>query len=146
MKISLHNITSNNYHDLCALEVSDEQKKHLTANTKSLVDSMFRETLATRAIMLDDKAVGFCMWDKETPTKVSIWRFMIAHTHQQRGIGRKALELVITELKNNKIIDEIEICYHLDNLIAKAFYAKLGFIETGMSEDNSDMLASIILS
>jgi diamine N-acetyltransferase len=40
----------------------------------------------------------FFMWVQESNAKVSIWRFMVDHNHQQQSIGRTALGLALTEI------------------------------------------------
>lgn len=85
------------------------------------------------------------MWVQETPTKVSIWRFMIDKSFQNKGIGRQALNLALSEIRLVDDIKEIEICYNPDNPVAKDFYSSFGFTEVGMDEDDDDMLAVINL-
>lgn len=106
---------------------------------------MFNDGYETRAIYQESDVVGFFMWVKETATKVSIWRFMVDRKHQQAGIGRKALTLALSEIKQLNGIKEIEICYNPTNPVAKEFYASFGFVEIGMDEDDEDMLAIISL-
>lgn len=89
--------------------------------------------------------VGFIMWVKESPQKVSIGRFMVDQHHQRAGIGRRALELAIADIKQLNGLTEIEICYNPNNPVAKAFYSGFGFVEVGMDDDNEDMLAVIII-
>ena len=81
------------------------------------------------------------MWASETPEKVSIFRFMVDQRYQNAGIGRKALNLALTEIKANDQVKEIEICYDPENPLAKDFYASFGFQEVGLDEDGEDMLA-----
>ena len=141
MNITLREITNENYMDICDLEVADDQKRHLSSNIESLVESKFYETMVPRAIYADDKPVGFIMGDRASDTKVGIFRFMIDFNFQNKGIGRAALELAIAEIRQIEGIKQIEICYHPDNEIAKRLYFKIGFQEVGMNESGDDMLA-----
>ena len=109
----------------------------------SLVEATFNEGYVTRAIYLGQNPVGFLMWVKESAKKISIWRFMVAHNYQNKGIGRKALNLALDEIKQTAGITEIEICYNPSNPVAKPFYASFGFVEVGIDEDGDDMLALI---
>lgn len=152
MNLSLQDISSNNYEAVCNLKVSAEQRNLLiideTSSTDSLnktaiIDSMFSETITTRAMFLEDTAVGFAMWDMQEPHKVSILCFMVGHEYQQQGIGHKAIELVMAELKLNREINEIETSYHVENHVAKGLSAKVGFTETGMADNSSAILASM---
>lgn len=143
MKISLHPVTQSNYEAVCELDVTKEQEEYVACNMWSLVESMFNEGYETRAIYLNEVVVGFLMWVYENQEKVSIWRFMVDQKHQQKGIGRIALDLALAEIKLTPNLKTIEICYNPNNPVAKEFYASFGFIEVGMDEDGEDMLAVI---
>jgi len=47
---------------------------------------------------MKEEPVGFFMWVKESEIKVSIWRFMVDKNHQQKSIGRAALNLALAEI------------------------------------------------
>lgn len=91
MKISLEEINKSNYEQVCDLDVADDQQAFVACNMWSLVESSYNENHTCKAIYCNDQPVGFLMWVQETPTKVSIWRFMIDESHQNNGIGRVAL-------------------------------------------------------
>jgi len=145
LKVSLRQVTKENYEDVCELDVSKEQEEYVACNMWSLVESMFNDGHETRAIYLEKEPVGFFMWVKESLTKVSIWRFMIDRKYQKKGIGRKALDLALAEIKQLANLKEIEICYNPENPVAKEFYSSFGFVEVGMDEDDEDMLAVITI-
>lgn len=141
--IFLKPVDKQNYEAVCDLDVSKAQQDYVACNMWSLVESMYHTGYVTRAIYADDVPVGFFMWVHESPGKVSIWRFMVDECHQQKGIGRIALSLAIQEIKQTPNLEEIEICYHPDNPVAKDFYSQFGFVEMGTDEDDEDMLAII---
>lgn len=144
MNITLTDVDKNNYEDICDLTVADDQYEYVADNTWSLVESKFNPSYQIRAICLDCKPVGFFMWVPETEYRISIWRFMVDQNYQNKGIGRKALQLALDEIKGSTdILEEIEICYNPSNPVAKKFYASFGFVEIGMDEDGEDMLAII---
>jgi diamine N-acetyltransferase len=145
VEVSLHQITKENYEEVCELDVTKEQQDYVACNMWSLVESKFNEEYETRAIYVDEKSVGFFMWVQESKSKTSIWRFMIDKAHQQKSIGRTALNLALAEIKEVVELKEIEICYNPNNPVAKEFYSSFGFSEVGMDEDNEDMLAIITL-
>jgi diamine N-acetyltransferase len=145
VEVSLHQITKENYEEVCELDVTKEQQDYVACNMWSLVESKFNEGYETRAIYVDEEPVGFFMWVQESKSKTSIWRFMIDKAHQQKSIGRTALNLALAEIKEVVELKEIEICYNPNNPVAKEFYSSFGFSEVGMDEDNEDMLAIITL-
>lgn len=145
MKISLEEINKSNYEQVCDLDVAEDQQAFVACNMWSLVESFYNQSHTCKAIYCDNQPVGFFMWVQETPTKVSIWRFMIDESHQNKGIGRVALSQAITLIKQTSELKQIEICYSPKNPVAKAFYSSFGFEEVGLDEDGEDMLAVIAI-
>ena len=145
MYVSLRDITKEKYKEVCELEIPDEQQAHLSENVWSLVESHYNSTHQTRAIYLKNDIVGFIMWVYMSEVKTSIWRFMVAHEHQKKGIGRESLRQAVNEIGKKKGLKEIEICYSPKNTIARNLYLSLGFQETGMDKDKIEMYAVIKL-
>ncbi|WP_299010457.1 N-acetyltransferase [uncultured Shewanella sp.] len=145
MEVSLRPVTKENYEQVCELDVTKEQTSYVACNMWSLVEARYNEGYETRAIYLEEEPVGFLMWVQESNVKISIWRFMVDKAHQQKSIGRMALNLALAEIKKVPDLQEIEICYNPKNPVAKGFYASFGFSEIGMDEDDEDMLAVIKL-
>lgn len=145
MGISLEEIGKSNYEAVCDLDVTDEQEEYVASNMWSLVEAHYNSGYICKAICQNGQPVGFFMWVLENPSKISIWRFMVDQHHQKKGIGRKALKMVLKEIATDPTIKEIEICYNPKNPVAKDFYSSFGFEEVGMDEDGQDMLALIKL-
>tara|TARA_Y100000780_G_scaffold232438_1_gene263918 strand:- start:4427 stop:4870 length:444 start_codon:yes stop_codon:yes gene_type:complete len=143
MNILLEDITSANYEEVCDLDVTEAQQEYVACNMWSLVESHYNVGHTCKAIYQNNEPVGFFMWVQETPTKVSIWRFMVDEHHQNKGIGRQALLMAIAEIKTTSKLEQIEICYNPKNPVAKDFYSSFGFEEVGLDEDEEDMLAII---
>ena len=145
MNISLEEVNRSNYEAVCDLDVTPEQQDYVACNMWSLVKAHYNTGHTCKATCNDSLVAGFIMWVLETPTKVSIWRFMIDQHHQNQGIGRCALTKAITEISAYPDVKEIEICYNPNNPVAKDFYSSFGFSEIGFDEDGEDMLAVIKL-
>ena len=143
MNVLLEDITSANYEEVCDLDVTEAQQEYVACNMWSLVESHYNVGHTCKAIYQNNEPVGFFMWVQETPTKVSIWRFMVDEHHQNKGIGRQALTMAIAEIKTTSKLEQIEICYNPKNPVAKDFYSSFGFEEVGLDEDEEDMLAII---
>jgi diamine N-acetyltransferase len=143
MNISLEDVTSANYEEVCDLDVTKAQQEYVACNMWSLVEAHYNSGYTCKAIYQNNEPVGFFMWVQETPTKVSIWRFMVDEHHQNKGIGRQALTMAIAEIKTTSKLEQIEICYNPKNPVAKDFYSSFGFEEVGLDEDEEDMLAII---
>jgi diamine N-acetyltransferase len=145
VEVSLRQVSKENYEEVCELDVTKEQEDFVACNMWSIVESKYNEGYETRVIYLKEEPVGFFMWVKESKIKISIWRFMVDKNHQQKSIGRVALNLALAEIKKVSGLQEIEICYNPKNPVAKEFYSSFGFSEVGMDEDDEDMLAAIKL-
>ena len=145
MDITLHQIDKSNYEIVCDLSVTQEQEDYVAENMWSLVEAHYNSGYTCKAIYCDKQPVGFFMWVQESESKVSIWRFMIDQNYQQQGIGTKALDLALAQIKQTPNLSQIEICYNPENPVAKDFYSSFGFVEVGMDEDDEDMIAIIDL-
>ena len=71
-----------------------------------------------------------------------IYRFMVDFPLQSKGIGRRAMELLLEEIKAAPDVLLINICCHPHNERAGAFYRSFGFVETGI-DCNGEMMAEI---
>ncbi|RXJ71714.1 GNAT family N-acetyltransferase [Veronia nyctiphanis] len=142
MTIRLKPISKHNYEAICDLDASEAQQDFVAMNTWSIVESVFNDGYETRAIYFEHKPVGFFMWVKPSPDKTEIWRFMVDSKYQQQGTGTKALALALNEIRQNENLETIEISDVPKNPIAKDFYAKFGFEEIGIDEEN-EMVAKI---
>ncbi|GAC22481.1 diamine N-acetyltransferase [Paraglaciecola mesophila KMM 241] len=145
MNISIRPVTKENFEQISDLAVSEAQQDYVAENSWSLLESKYHTGYTTRGIYLDEKPVGFFMWVAETPSKISIWRFMMDEQYQKQGIGRVAMELALHDIKLTAELQEIEICYNPSNPVAESFYQSFGFTEVGMDEDDEDILAIISL-
>ena len=88
------------------------------------------------AIRQGDKYVGFVMAAvDEEENSYWIGGFVIDAAHQRLGYGRKAMRVLLkwgTEMG----CDSAGLSYEPDNVVAKALYAGLGFVETGETSDD----------
>lgn len=145
--ITLKEINSSNFYQVCMLRVGDEQRNFVADNAISLA-----EAYATRnegnnaqpfAIYNDDVMVGFVMIGKGTVGNENetqfikdnyvIWRFMIDEHFQKMGYGRESLEAVVEYIKTFPMgpAQFVWLSYEKDNDYARRFYKRFGFWETG---------------
>ena len=84
------------------------------------------------------------MYGIDEETKLwKIYRLVIDKSYQRQGIGRAAMELALTELKNHHGADEVLIVYNEDNVNAIELYETLGFIQ--YSSEGKRILAKVKL-
>jgi len=143
MTIALRDVTKENWQACIGLRLAPEQEHFVASNAYSLAESKFMPTFVPQAIYArvgaDDAEimVGFAMYgyypDGAPPLGLRHWifRLMIAHEQQGRGYGTAALRAIIARLEADPACDDVLIGYESDNVVARALYARLGFVEQG---------------
>lgn len=131
--IKLMELNQDNWYECCRLEVSENQKAFLEPNAISIAQSKFEPTLKPLAIYLEDKAVGFLMYNTVVEELEGYWiyRIMVDKNYQGKGIGKKATELMIAKITKLPNAQKIIVGYHPDNLGAHYLYSSLGFVDNG---------------
>lgn len=84
-----------------------------------------------RGIMADDERVGFMMTAEVTPqhAKPYLWRLLIDRMHQRRGIGGRALALLIERLRAEGHA-QLTTSWGIGRGTPEPFYRELGFVPT----------------
>ena len=139
MKVELKDVTAGNFEEVIQLELFENQRDYVADNVISIAESRFYPTYRPRAICSAGKVVGFLMYEsvevQGRPVEYEIFRFMVDRRYQGRGIGKKAMELLLDEIKSSGNARNVAICYAKANSAAKALYAGLGFREVGMNSE-----------
>lgn len=145
MDVTLQDITEENFEDFMDMELPEHQRELLASNAYSIAQSRFYPDYIPRGVCCDGVPAGFLLYDRradDVEGDYAIYRFMVDHARQGRGIGRRAMELLLAELRARPDMRRITICYHERNARAKAFYASFGFVETGVDE-RGEMVAEL---
>lgn len=131
--VKIVELNEENWYDCCGLEVSIEQKEYMEPNAISIAQSKFEPTLKPYAIYVEDKVVGFLMYNsvQEELDGYWIYRIMLDKEFQGKGIGKAATKLMILEMARLPDAKKIVVGYHPENLGAHNLYASLGFIDKG---------------
>jgi diamine N-acetyltransferase len=134
MEVTLREITRDNLYEVLALDVTPEQRSYVATNAKSIAEAHFEPRAWYRAIAAGDDLVGFAMVYRDPDAGTFyVWRFMIDARHQRRGYGRRALELLLDEARNDGA-EEVTLSVVPGDHSALDFYLGLGFEETGRVE------------
>jgi diamine N-acetyltransferase len=148
MNVTLQPITIDNFEAVMDMELPPEQARFLASNAYSIAQAHYYPDWQPRAIYCDGVPAGFALYDVSGNGEAghyAIYRLMVDHARQHQGIGRRALELLLAEIRGHADARRITICYKPDNATARRFYASLGFLETGIDE-LGEMVAEIRLS
>lgn len=136
--VELKKIDADNLEDVLSLAVSDDQTAFVSTVAQSLAQAwVYRDTAFPFAIYADGAPVGFVMLGYyESRDQYTLWKFLIDARYQRRGYGRSALKLAIDRLAETFGAHEIYTGVLLGNEVARRLYASVGFVETGLIENN----------
>lgn len=152
--ITLAKITYENARKVVDLQLAPHQRTLVDSNAQSLAEaycSLKQDKIpcVPLAIAHEGEAVGFLMYEYYVPTPEKpeealqkepyyyLYRLMVDASQQGKGYGRAAMERLIEHVRTapEGKGTALYICYLPDNLVAKAFYESLGFVETGQVVD-----------
>ena len=168
--IALKKITWDNYEDVIALKINDEQKKFICSNEFTLaqcyvgkINSENEQTgpEGTFAIYNDDSLVGFSFSLYETDDEdeededdlftdkawYNIIRFMIDEKNQNKGYGKKALAKLIEYFKTfpNGEATAVISSYKPGNDVMQKTFASLGFEEVGFDNEDGENIVRLAI-
>lgn len=115
------------------------QQRFVDAVLNSMADALFAEVCDgapvvpwLRGIEADGEPVGFLMVAEVTPhhPEPYLWRLLIGRLHQGRGIGRRALELLLDRLRAEGYASLIT-SWGEGPGSPRPFFEGLGFVPTG---------------
>ena len=144
MNISLRKINEDNWRECIRLKVRADQERFIASNENGLALAYAHKEMEPRGIYSDDKMIGFIMYAKDPDDGMYyINRFNIDEKHQGKGCGRKALELLLSQLKESGV-ESVDIIHKPDNDIAIKLYKSLGF-ELTEEKLNDDVISRMNL-
>ena len=98
--ISLRNIDEVNQKACVALRVHEDQVPLVASNGRSLEWARKNPAIIPLVIYDGDRIVGFLMYEARGNKVFSVHRLMVDAQWQRRGVGRRAMELVIEEIRH----------------------------------------------
>ena len=143
--VELREITEDNFEEVINLKVSMNQESFVSSVAYSLAQAWaYKETAFPFAIYENEVPVGFVMLGYyKAKNYYTLWKFLIDKHCQNHGYGREALQLAIKYLIETFGVEEIYTGVALGNEIAKHLYSSIGFVETGVVEDNMEEMRYI---
>ena len=137
INVTLEEINGHNFEAFMEMELPEHQRDFIASNAFSIAQARFYADYIPRGIYCDGEPAGFLLYDRRSNDSVGeygIYRFMVDFPRQGKGIGRRAMALLLDELKAKPDARLITICYKPDNATARSFYQSFGFQETGLDE------------
>ena len=158
--VSLREITAETLFPVIKLsDTLSETQKHMVAdNAVSIAQAHFSKYAWFRAIYADETPVGFLMLyigpedaaepadDKpaeDQPIFHFIWRLMVGGPYQGKGYGRRALELLMDQLRAEGVT-RLGVSCHPGDDGPEEFYRRLGFERDGKMYDDEVGLARLL--
>jgi diamine N-acetyltransferase len=137
---TLREITKETVRLVTALDVGPDQHGLVAPNAVSIAEAHFEPKAWFRAIYFGDEPAGFAMvWRDRAEEVFYIWRFMVDARFQGKGVGRRALELLLDEARADGVA-EVTLSVVPGPHSALAFYERSGFERTGeMHGDEAEM-------
>ena len=132
--VSFREITKDTVGNIIKLSdtLSEAHRKMVAPNAVSIAQAHFEERAWFRAIYAGDEPVGFIMlYDHPEEREYFLWRLMVAETHQGKGYGRQAIELLKEYVRSRPGAEELGVSCGEGVGSPEGFYRKLGFVPTG---------------
>ena len=138
--ITLKRIDESNFIDCFNLKLAMGQEKYVSNPVRSLAQAyVYYNQCVPFGIYAEYTMVGYVMviydYDEEV---YNIWHMMIDRAFQKRGYGTSALQEVLKYIASKPFGSSktILITCNPQNEVAYRLYRKLGFTETGRSDDD----------
>jgi len=140
--VRLVEITQATVDVILGLAVAPEQARFVAPNAVSLAQAHFEPGAWFRAIADADDLVGFAMifdptlpgavpWPDLDTRTIMLWRFMIDHASQRRGLGAAAIARLAAHARTRPGITRFATSYSEGPGGPADFYRRTGFVATG---------------
>jgi diamine N-acetyltransferase len=138
--VALREINAETVRAFCGLTVHPSQTRFVTPNAVSIAEAHFSRHAWFRGIYAGEAPVGFVMLETKPGVPTFLWRFMIDGRYQSRGFGRRALELVIEQVRTTLGSSVLETTVVQGDGSPQGFYEGAGFDLTGAYEDGEAVM------
>lgn len=132
-KVSLRDVTAENWRECVALEPTDDQRPFLPSNAHSLAQACYEEGLVPLAVYSKSlkTMVGFAMYAALGEGQLhAIVRMMVDQQYAGEGYDLALLKALVSRLSD--VSESIFASYAPENTTVAALYAELGFVDEGM--------------
>ena len=137
--VRLVELTPDNARAVGRLATHHSQERFVAPMSKTFADALVSDVVDDvlvepwyRAIEADGELVGFLMIAVSTPPGdiPFLWRLLIDRYHQGRGIGTRAVALLVDHLRALGR-PRLDVSWHPGRGSPEPFYRKLGFVPDG---------------
>lgn len=135
--VVLRSVGADNWRGCAGLEVTPDQTAFVAPVTRYLAMCAYGGTpWHPLAVEAGGRTVGFVMWAVD-PTDNSWWigGLVVDASEQRKGYGEAVVRELIGRARERRH-PTVALSYQPDNGVARTLYARLGFVETGETEDD----------
>ena len=141
---TLREITKETVRAVTKLDVGPDQHGLVAPNAVSIAEAYFEPKAWFRAVYHGDEPAGFAMvWRDPAERVFYIWRFMVDARFQGRGVGRRALELLLEEARADGV-EAVTLSVVPGPQSALGFYERFGFEPTGVEHGDEIELQLVL--
>jgi diamine N-acetyltransferase len=141
---TLREITGETVRAITKLDVGPDQQGLVAPNAVSIAEAHFEPKAWFRAVYHGEEPAGFVMVWRDPPEQVFyIWRFMIDAAYQGKGVGGRALELLLDEARSDGVT-EVTLSVVPGPNSALPFYERFGFEPTGVIHGGETELRRVL--
>lgn len=138
--VRLVSVDKGNWMKVLNLKVRADQKGFVAENSMSLAQAYIFPECVPLAIIDGDEPVGFCMYTIDD-ADLSYWilRLMVDETRQSMGYGRRAMELLLERIMEDRARHIIHLSFEPENSLARALYESMGFVSDNRIEGGEEV-------
>lgn len=148
--LRLSEVTEENWQEAASLSVKEEQKGFVAPAVGIIARGYVYRACRGRVFVLEDDgaAVGLALVREFTdePPGYDLQQFMIDRRYQGRGLGSRALKLILEELRRENRHDHVEVCVKKTDTEAIRLYEKHGFRDSGYVDESVPDALNMICS
>lgn len=137
--ITLIDVNEQNWADITALSVHEEQKGFLDSPVGIVARGYIYRDCNARVLGIchEKQLIGLALVKDmdEEPACYDLQQFMIDRRFQNKGYGTEALRLILSRLAGERKYDQVEVCVHQKDAAALRVYEKVGFVDTGYVDE-----------
>lgn len=151
--VELVEITPDEAYRWGRLQTHHSEQRFVATMPQTWRDALFPETFEDvvavpwmRGVLADGEPAAFVMLSETHGTRDGqyLWRLLVDRTHQRRGIGRLAIELVVEHLRAHGV-PRLYTSYVDGPGTPRPFYERLGFVPTGeIIDDETELVLELL--
>ncbi|ASR38330.1 acetyltransferase [Prauserella marina] len=142
MNVSLRPLTRENVRAVCDLRLAENQRHLVAPAAYTVAEGNYEPDAILLAIHLEDEPVGVLLVEVESGSPYLV-RFMIDVAVQGRGVGRRAVEFLVEELRERGW-SSLETSFVPVGNGAEGFWRRCGFRSTGRTHNDEPVFVRML--